>query len=244
MPSADILFFLVMLLVFVPWVALRTASALRTRVIPEPSRERAFAGTIATQLVLLALAMAVAHAQYIPILPREWPYRRGVMLGIGVFALAVAVMFWRIHRRSPLRDRTLSFVMPHSARDLPLFAIVCLVVGTAEEIVYRGVLMVLVQMMLLRYAGLDGDAQWWTAALICTLAFTVAHAAQGGLSVLIIAVLALLLHVVAKWSGNLAVCMAVHAAYDFVSGSVYATYVRPRLLNIRASACDAAQRPG
>jgi membrane protease YdiL (CAAX protease family) len=86
-----------------------------------------------------------------------------------------------------------------------------LVAGVAEEMAYRGV-----TMTILWYAL--GNP--WAAALVCAVAFALAHATQGWKSGVIIFVIGLLMHGLVAITGTLVPAMIVHVAYNLIAGGL------------------------
>jgi membrane protease YdiL (CAAX protease family) len=84
-----------------------------------------------------------------------------------------------------------------------------LAASVAEEAAYRGV-----AMSILWYA--TGNP--YLSAVLCSLAFAVAHAVQGWRSGLTIYLVALVMHGLVWFTSSLVPAMIVHALYDFIAG--------------------------
>jgi len=89
------------------------------------------------------------------------------------------------------------------------YVLVCIVAGTAEEFIYRGVMTELLQ-------SLIGMAI--VTIVIMSISFAAAHAMQGLRSVIGIFVIALACHALVWLAQSLVPIMIVHFAYDLTAG--------------------------
>lgn len=216
LPGAPSLFFLAYLLLFLPWVAfrsarrLRPADALRPQALPV-SRERLWGGTLAAQLALFLITWVTG---------RTFGYRIFAVKTIGVreilaalAALAVCLALRGVSRavRSEEERRAMAVyrIAPRAPREWALWTATVLVGSVAEEAAYR---------------GLGTSILWyslgnpWAAAAASAAAFALAHSLQGWKSALTIFALALVMQGLVALTGTLVLAMAVHAAYDLLAG--------------------------
>jgi membrane protease YdiL (CAAX protease family) len=116
----------------------------------------------------------------------------------------------RMGEKAPVRLRSLAQrILPQSTRErLPFFAL-AMTAGVCEEFLYRGFAMVA-----LTRSGLP----LWTAVVISSILFGVAHLYQGRSGLLGTTLLGLVLGATRVLSGSLFPVMAWHAAVDVVAG--------------------------
>ena len=101
---------------------------------------------------------------------------------------------------------------PAQTRDLGPWFLVSAAAGFVEEIVYRGVMWVL----LTRLTG-SGTI----AAVVCVIAFVLAHGGRGWQRLIVIGALAVVFHALVRLTGTLYLAMALHILYDFIAGVIY-----------------------
>lgn len=165
--------------------------------------------TILLQLVLLAGSYGVATLNRINPFGKailEW---KDLAAGIAVFLLAVTAMeiAWRLaDRRS--RERLLAIV-PSTRIERVVWVGVAASAAIAEEVTYRGVMIAIIQRM---------THNWWIAASIASVLFALAHLAQGWSSATAILAFAFVFHLLMRFTGTLFVVIAVHFAYDVLTG--------------------------
>jgi membrane protease YdiL (CAAX protease family) len=124
---------------------------------------------------------------------------------LGLFLLMVAATGPIKRDAVRRREARLYFAMPADRVEMTLWIAVAIMAGVAEELAYRGVFSDLAT----RLTGSMAVA--WTVAV---LAFTIAHANQGIKSMGVIALFALVAHVLVYLSGTLMFAIVLHAAYD------------------------------
>jgi membrane protease YdiL (CAAX protease family) len=193
-------FFLLFIGVVLPLLAVQTARALRGGPLPLP-RRHFYLQTIVLQVAILVFALFVKRDVLAP------PTRpvAGALAAAGLLGVAVAILVWRWPHRSD-QSRTLLYeLLPHGRSDLPLYFLLCVAAGFAEEIAYRGV----------TFALLGGT---WIAALVASVVFALGHAIQGWRSIGVIFVFALGFHAIVYVAGSLWYAIAVHIAYDAIAG--------------------------
>jgi len=129
----------------------------------------------------------------------------------GALAICIAISIGFVARRTAARipvSRVARLLLPASAGDWPLFAIMCLVAGTAEEFICRGFELGLVT-TLVRNPGL--------AAAIVAIFFGLGHVAQDRWSALRAAVLGVVLAAPVIVTGSLLPAMIAHAATNLLT---------------------------
>lgn len=217
-PSLSGLALLLYLLVFLPWMAWRSAGQLRAAredpaANPLPPLTSILAGTLLMLAVLFVLAWLVGRTFGYD--PFHFPAIGARDLAAGAAALGAAFGLHGVSRlvRSEA-ERRQSFVyklMPRTRQEWVLYIAMAVTAGIAEETAYRGV-----GMALLTWS--TGNA--WIAAGIMSLAFGIAHLTQEWKSVWIVVVMAVLMHALVALTGTLVIAMAVHTIYDIVAGVI------------------------
>jgi membrane protease YdiL (CAAX protease family) len=170
--------------------------------------------TLQLGLISLIVALGTGVRVFVP----QWPSLRDVGLAIVAFGGTVLLSLpsWR---------RAVSTLASHVARWLPRnrselvqWAGICVIIGTCEELSWRGVQFTL----LLRLFG-----SWPAAALVCSIMFGVLHIWQGRRWIYASAALALVLQGLVWATGSLYAAMTVHMAIDFTAG-IYLSRHWPR----------------
>lgn len=216
LPGIPSLVFLAVILVFLPFSAVRSAARLRAMrnpdgAYPELSRVSMLGGTLFVQVAILILAAYVGHGFGFDLFVIPELGGRAWLLTAIAFALCmilrqVAAMF----RSEAERRKLFVFqLVPRNGREWILWTVVVLAAGVSEEAAYRGVGMAILTYML-------GNA--WIAALLSAIAFAVAHSVQGWKSGIIIFLIAVVMHGLVALTGTLILAMGVHILYDLVAG--------------------------
>ena len=194
--------------VFLPIVIVKSARRIGTRPLPI-SRSRFYKQTIIFQLLLAALSAWTASTHGI----LSMPLPQRPLLSWGAAVLMYVVMLFALKLRWPSRSeasrRRLYEILPHNAEEMAPYVLVCIVAGTAEEIIYRGVMTALVQ-------SLTGIALM--TIVLLSISFAAAHAMQGLRSMMGIFVIALACHALVWLAQSLIPVMVVHFAYDLTAG--------------------------
>ena len=158
-------------------------------------------------------------------------------LGIGVIGLAVLLLAipisLAIRRPDEERRRLIVSLAPRNPREFAVFALLAVMAGIAEESAYRGVAVWIL-------TPIFGNIL--PAMFLSAMAFGVAHAVQGGKTMLMVFAIAVVLHGLVWLTGTLVIAMVVHAAYDIVAG--YAAAQRAQELGITDEPPPAATTPG
>lgn len=130
---------------------------------------------------------------------------------VGATVAALGTMFTvrELYRASGGRDtRLLRELLPRTAKERRVFALLCFAAGIGEEIAYRGYSITLL-------IPLTGA---WPAALLTSGIFGVLHAYQGWVGVLRTGGLGLLLAVTFLQSGSLWPAIIAHTLLDLIAG--------------------------
>lgn len=219
--------FLVVIFVLTPRAALRSARQLRQAHADGAAlpRMRIVLSTMFTLTIIWFLSQLNTIS-----LGRNLFSVAGVGLreiGFGIVGFAVllaAIPISRAIRRPEDERRRLFFTMvPRNPREFAVFALLAVMAGVAEESAYRGVAVWIL-------TPIFGNIL--PAIFLSAMAFGVAHAVQGGKTMLMVFAIALVLHGLVWLTGTLVVAMVVHAAYDIVAG--YAAAQRAHELGIAA----------
>jgi membrane protease YdiL (CAAX protease family) len=217
-PGPPSLFFLFYLLVFMPWVAIRSAQ--RFREIRKTgqslsSRDAVWIGTLVNLSLMLLLAWLIGRGFGYPFFARPHVEVRAVLATLAALAACLVLRALARATRSDEERRSMVVyaIAPRTAREWVLWTLTILMASISEEVAYRGV-----GMSILWYSL--GNA--WIAALLCAIAFAVAHAPQGWKSGVVVFGIALVVHGLVAFTGTLVFAMVVHAAYDFIAGYLIA----------------------
>jgi membrane protease YdiL (CAAX protease family) len=201
--------------VFLPIVIIKSARRLGTARLPI-SRSRFYKQTIIFQLLLAALSACVAWTHGILSMPM--PQRP--LISWGAAALTYALMLFALKVRWPSRTaaakQRLYDILPHNAAEITPYVLVCIVAGTAEELIYRGVMTELVQ-------SLTGMVM--VTVVLLSISFAAAHAMQGLRSMAGIFVIALACHALVWLAQSLVPVMVIHFAYDLTAGMLIPRWV-------------------
>jgi membrane protease YdiL (CAAX protease family) len=136
---------------------------------------------------------------------------RGIdaLLAAVLLAAALSGMMaaWRF--ASPETRRRLALIVPQSDRERLVWIAVSAAAAAGEEVVYRGVTVAILQRVI---------DHWFTAALLTSIAFGLAHLVQGWKNAVFVIVFGLAFHLLVRASGNLYGAIAVHFLYDVITG--------------------------
>ena len=201
----------------VPFLVIRGRARVRAGVAIPPLKKR-YLQTVAMELFFFAVAMFAAWNRGIPVFSRGILPARAVVLACVIFALGLGTLPLRWKFLSDEEKRRSLATRPQQTGDLgPWFAI-SLAAGVVEEIVYRGVMMTLLLPM---------TRNWWVSVAICVLFFALGHVNQPlRMVALVLAPLAVGLHLLVGWTGALYLAMATHFLYDFFAGVIYIRLIR------------------
>ncbi len=135
---------------------------------------------------------------------------------VGLVSASVIVTIVQVfltRRNAKMREKIvqaferLDFILPVTSEERAWFVAVSVTAGICEEILYRG--------FFTRYlANVPWHANLWTAILISSLVFGIAHTYQGVSGVFGTAVIGAMMAVIFMIAGNLWLPMALHVAFD------------------------------
>lgn len=130
----------------------------------------------------------------------------------SAIALCVLFVIRAVLRRARSDDERrkllVYYLAPRSAREWRLKILVILAASIAEEVAYRGVAMSIMVFC-------TGNVVF--PVIVCSLAFALAHWAQGLKSLVAIFLIAVAMHVLVLHTGTLVYAIFVHAVYDLVA---------------------------
>jgi len=196
--------------VVLPLLIVKSARKLLTR--DYPPRRKHFIAVILQQFLFAALSIWVARVEYIDLWARPKDWMKASLISAGALVVMVAFMAPRWRRAVEKRQRKAYYLMPRTPDEKALWAIVSLLAGVGEEIIYRGVMFTLLWILL---------GSPLAAALIVSVVFAISHYVQGWQSMLVIFVLALGFQAMFYYTGSLFPGMAAHFLYDLTAGMMY-----------------------
>ncbi len=213
-PGLPSLFFLVYVLLFLPWISFRSARHLRAAAsgqVPAIPRRSIWISTFLSQAALLALTWLVGRTFSYRIFAMPAPRALHVLLACAAVAACIVLRWISRAIRTPDERRKLAVYAwaPRSREEWLLWTGAVLLASIAEETAYRGV-----GMSILWYA----TGSQWIAILAMSTAFALAHSTQGRKSAAIIFLIALVMHALVAFTGTLVYAMIVHAVYDLATG--------------------------
>lgn len=194
--------------VLLPILIVKSAQRMGTGPLPI-SRSRFYKQTIFFQLFLAALCAWTAYTHGILAMPLpQRPLISWSAAGL-MYVLTLLTLKLRWASRSAASKQRLYDILPHNRRELVPYVLVCIVAGTAEEIIYRGVMTELLQ-------SITGMAI--VTIVVMSISFAAAHAMQGLRSMVGIFVIAIACHALVWIAQSLIPVMMVHFAYDLTAG--------------------------
>lgn len=200
--------FLALVCVGLPALVLQSSRAVRAGAT-FPPRRRFYAGMIMVQGVLLATALAAGYERGLVLFPVPTPEPLEIVLAVGLLTVALGTLPLRARLMTADEVRILAAVLPRERCDVPLWVVLSLTAGVAEEVAYRGVLFGVM---------LAWTDSWWVAGGVGAAFFALAHAMQGWQAVAAVVVFALGFQWLVLVAGDLYAAMAVHALYDLIAG--------------------------
>jgi membrane protease YdiL (CAAX protease family) len=205
--------FLVVLFVLTPRGALRSARQLRqARAEGKPlPRKRIVLSTMFALTVLWFLAVMNAVGMGVNVFSVEGVGLREIGIGLLAFAMLLAAIPISRAMRSPEEQRRqiVNGIAPRTGSEFAVFVALALLAGIAEESAYRGVAVWIL-------SPVFGNVV--PAMFLSAMAFSVAHAVQGGKTMAVIFGIAVVFHLLVYLTNTLVIAMVVHAAYDVVAG--------------------------
>lgn len=223
--------YLILVGVWVPVLALKSAHRLRGGAPLPISRTRMFIQTSGFLLFLSVMAWLTALREWINLTSLPHDDVRA-MLYAALFLIALVLTLRLRWAARPLAERArLYSILPHDGRELGVYLIVCLIAGVGEEVIYRGVLATLLQRLTNSFIA---------AVLIASFIFAISHAIQGWRAALSIFFLAIAAHALVAATGSLLPMMIVHAAYDAFAGLIIPRWYVRDLARLNATLPAAA----
>ncbi len=217
LPGTPSLIFLAYLLLFLPWVGIRSARRMGeahgggANSRPMPSRERIWLQTLIGQAILLFLAWRTGQSfdDHLFTTP-DLGLREGLLALLALAAcFGLRSLLRSLRSEEERRGAFVYRLAPRTVRETALWVGAVLLASVAEEAAYRGV-----GVSILWYS-LDN---YWLAATLSAIAFSLAHWVQGWKSAAVIFAMALVFQGLVTLTGTLVLAMIVHATYDFVAG--------------------------
>lgn len=194
----------------VPLPALLIVEGRKLRDLDTLPRTQAYVSSMASLWLLALATLASARLSgfgFADLGLTTLPPLRTLILAAGLTAAGVAVLF--LFSMAGVREAPVMHeLLPRTARDRTLFVGLSLTAGMAEEVIFRGFLIHV----------LDAVAPMTVALLLSSGAFGVAHAYQQPAGALRAALLGLLLAVPLALHGSIVPAIIAHAAIDLLSG--------------------------
>jgi membrane protease YdiL (CAAX protease family) len=207
--------FVIFVTLVVPAAVMRSReSALAMASIPLALR---FYAMLLPQIILGVLAVVTGAVEGVDLFPRRMPSALAWLAGLAF--LVVSLVLVRPHWRRSVAEQKPAWRLfaPTNKMERLMWVALSLSAGVGEELVWRGVLPVLL-------TSLGGSLA--VGFSLSVLSFALAHAIQGVRSVLAIAAIAIAFHALVFLSGSLYVAMTVHFVYDVIAGFSYARFAR------------------
>jgi len=179
---------------------------------PFPKKPGVYQGTIFVLSCLFLQAGLIWQSFGLQVFAYYETNWKDAAIGTAFLALFLAVIAPRWKFKSFHERDQVYRMMPQSPTELAWWTMVSFCAGVFEEVIYRGVLFGI----FMYWFG-----SWWVAALLCALAFALAHAIQGWKNMAIIFFMGLAFQGLVLMTGTLYMAMAVHTIYDFIAGAVF-----------------------
>ncbi len=214
--------YILFMVIALPILAIRSASAIRSGRVPLPARGAVHANTLITLTVLLGIAAVVALREDLQLFPVWRPGWIDIAAIAGFMVASLTMLAGRSRTLDgPERIRLEAITMSNwrDPRQLLPYTLICIMAGLAEEVAFRGVLSRLLEREL-------GSS--FAATAIASLAFGLAHAMQGFAGAVLASLFALAFHMIVIATGDLYSAIIAHAAYDLIAGVVVARMAMSR----------------
>jgi membrane protease YdiL (CAAX protease family) len=203
------MWFAVLAGVFIPFTAVVQARAAKSTRSRQKIKQRLKNTLLMIAFAALAYYVAGEQGIYLFSRPVISPTVAAASLGSLVAALVLAEVLLTTRSEEAKRRLWVNQIIPRTPRERVVWVFSSIVAGITEEMVFRGVLFVLL-------AAITGSIL--VGALASALAFAVAHAKQGRRTVIFVGAIALVFQGLAVLSSSLIPAMAVHAIYNIVRG--------------------------
>lgn len=202
-------FFLAFIAIGIPYSALQTARRTGAGAGPAHlgSRTHVYLNAMASQLLIFGIAWYAALLQGLHFLGPFHLTPFDAVAGAAALALLTILAVASVRVRSEAERRRLWVLgfMPHTLREGVVFTLLTTVAPVAEELAYRGVAFTL-------FTLLTGSAV--AGALLSAAIFALAHVPQGGKSMGVIFVIALVKQELVALTGTLWVAIVVHFLHN------------------------------
>jgi membrane protease YdiL (CAAX protease family) len=210
------IWFLFLFCLFVPYIIIKSARAVRAGAALPP-RPKRFRNIVLMECFFLACALFAAWMGRIPVFTLGTVNVAAIALATIMIAIGLGAMplFWKF--ASDERRRRALLTRPRDASELGYWLAVSLAAGVVEEIVYRGVMLSFF---------LPITRNWYAAVGFCAFFFALGHINQGWSRTVFIGALAIGFHALVAITGSLYLAMAAHFLYDFLAGIVYIRFAR------------------
>ena len=203
--------FLALTTVVLPIAAIKSAQKLK-RPGGIPARSALLVSVLVQQSINVTIALLVASYEGIFLFP-DPAFNLSVLgYAVGFLVVGLGTIPMRWNWRSQEEKKKLLWRIPNKPSDIWGWGLLSFGAGTTEEIIFRGVMFQLWQRVI---------PGFWPSALICSVAFALAHYLQGWRSMAVIFVMALGAHGLVLATGDLYTVMAVHVIYDLLAGVVF-----------------------
>ncbi|MES2306908.1 MAG: CPBP family intramembrane glutamic endopeptidase [Gemmatimonadota bacterium] len=204
--SLGVLFFFLLL---IPYGAWKTRARI-PQLVALP-REVYFRKVVTQQVLFAALAGLAVYADHVRVsLGRvDLP-----LIAVAILAVIVFVKLMQPRWRAAVKrqDARTLFIAPRNGRESAWWIAVSVAAGVCEEFVWRGVVAGIIWWL---------SDDWWTAALVTSVAFGAAHIVQGLRAAVIIGLASFAIQGYVYWAGGILLAMVIHASYDIVAGLTY-----------------------
>jgi len=230
MERIDVLAFLFLMIfgLFVPYVVIKSSRAVRAGT-PTPPRSTIFRNVLLMQVFFFLITLPAVSAARIELFAAGSvrPVTIAVAAALLALAFVASRLIWIV--TSDDQRRRLLISRPHDYGEFRWWIPVSLAAGIVEEIVYRGVLPILLVYPILRSMGSGADIgavtfggpftpAWCIAAGISTVAFVLGHFGQGASRAVFLAMFSVVCHALVRTTGTLYLAMAFHVVYDVFAG--------------------------
>lgn len=227
--------YIVMMVVVLPALVIQSAIAISAGKRPLPDRPSLHRNAIILLALLLGAALTVGRLEGIWLIRPFAPDWRDVAAIVGFLAIAVSVLHFNMRKLDDAHREVLERIAMsdwRNPRQRRSYLFVAIMSGIAAEIVYRGVLIELLQ----RHTG-----SWAASVAVASIAFGATHAVQGWRNAISVAGFAFLFHVIVLFTGDLYAVIVAHASYDLIAGFIFAENgLRRRAMALRPDPAAAA----
>lgn len=161
------------------------------------------------QLFLLFWSGVVAFNEKLTLAPRPAVTLPDIGWAALLLLIAVAAMRVSWSAADESTRRRLLLIVPGNRRERVAWVGVSAAAALGEELVFRGVTVTLLSQLF---------DNWLFAVVVTSIAFGLAHAVQGWVNSVHVALFGMAFHLLVLATGDLWMAMAVHFVYDVVTG--------------------------